>query len=164
MIELKPLELGHYPTVYQWTERYPWPSEVSDYAEWKEQMLNRLTAATFEGSELLGVFSFDVLGQGVLQLHIDTPSSCVLTAEGLLVAALSIRKQLFEDSHTQLIVGWTPAGNRGVVRLAGACGLKWDGVEMFQGRRRWIRLSITREEYEQQKQTDQHYNPERNTE
>ena len=153
MITLEPLKIKDFPTVFEWTERYPWPKELNDYKEWERQMLNRLTAALSHNGELLAVFSFDILGSGILELHFDSPDSNVPRYSAVEAAALSIERQLFEDGNTQLIVGWTPAANRGVVQLAATSGIKWDGVEMFRGKRRWIRLSITREQYEQQKQT-----------
>lgn len=120
--------------------------------EWLGHCANDRQASigVFEGERMVGLIYTTLVSKGVFDAHISAPRNA--PSEVLAEAVIQLRYQMFRDLNAQLVFGWIAKRNRGLWRLALACGFRPDGLVMLKGSYRkrvieWARVVFTREEW-----------------
>lgn len=138
-----------------WAWRLSYPRLVrrwdgfKHFRQWFALMKRRVSVGIFSHG-LIAIATLRPAAPDVYEAHIDCKRGVDLNK--LAIGLLSIEKTVFEQwQATEIFVG-VISRNRGIIQIAEACGFRRDGVEEQIGKLRWVRMRITKDEYDTYRQ------------
>lgn len=157
----KDIEL--YRQCWGWREQYPRSlreavkvGSVETFEEFLDLARGARADVGVFDEELITLVSIDWKADGVYEIGFSAKRGAGL--KRTIEPCLSILKTIFEDLQARFIFAFTPEWNRGAKLLMAAMGMKLDGVSRLHGVSherviRWQRLSMTKADYESNRQT-----------
>ena len=153
-MELRGLHPDRDESLYRqaWAWRLSYPKRVRQwdglkhFRLWFSLMKRRVSIGVFT-DRLIALVTFRPTGDDVYEVHVDCERR--VDRADLLTALLSLRKAVFEEWGAREVFAGIVSRNYGILSVAERCGFRRDGISEQVGSTKWIRLRITKDEFDQ---------------